>query len=406
MPLTDNKCKSLKPQKTPYKTADSQGLFLLVMPNGSKYWRLKYRYLDKEKLLSIGVYPEVSLAEAREATTEARKTLKAGQDPSLVKKEKKRQLVLNSENNFEAIARDWHNNYSVRWSNNYSNEVIHHLERDIFPYMGKRPIKDITPLELLEVIKRVEARGALDMAKRDLQLCGQVFKYAVPHGFVSHNIAQDVVGALKPRKVKHFASLSIDSLPEFLRVLDHNDVRLYPHTKRAVRLLMLTFVRTNELIGAKWNEIDFKNAQWDIPAERMKMRNPHVVPLSKQALELLKTQYEETGRWEFVFPNQVRPMKCMSNGTILKALERLGYKGQMTGHGFRALAMSTIKEQLGYRHEVVDRQLAHAQRNKVDAAYDRAQFLKDRKKMMQEWADYLDAIAVKSEIVKGKFAND
>ncbi len=208
---------------------------------------------------------------------------------------------------------------------------------------------------------------------------------------------------LKPAPKGHFAALDVKDLPEFIQALEKNDARLYPHTRRAIKLLMLTFVRTSELINARWDEFDLENAEWIIPAARMKMRKDHIVPLSRQTVAILKEQKEETGQWRFVFPNQARPKKSMSNNTVLKALERMGYKGRMTGHGFRALAMSTIKEKLGYRHEVVDRQLVHAPRNKIDAAYDRAKFLDERKIMMQRWADYLDGMASQGKVVQGNF---
>lgn len=403
MTLTDKACKNAQPQEKPYKKADGAGLYLQVMPNGSKYWRLKYRYLGKEKVLALGVYDQMSLLEAREARDRAQKLVKAGQDPSQQKRLEKLQRAQDAENSFEAVAREWHAKRLPMWSKNYGVEVLHRMVTDVFPHIGFRPIGQITPPELLQVIKKIEKRGALEAARRTLQLCGQVFKYAIPNGLAERNPAADLTGALTPRKRTHFAALDSKELPAFIKALEGNEARLYVSTRRAVKLLMLTFVRTSELIGASWDEFDFENKQWNIPAERMKMRQPHIVPLSNQVIALLEEQKELTGRWKWVFPNLVRPMKCMSNNTILKALERMGYKGRMTGHGFRALAMSTIKENLGYRHEVVDRQLAHAQRNSVDAAYDRAKFLQDRHKMMQEWANYLDSIAAEGRVVWARF---
>lgn len=403
MPLTDKVCKNAQPQEKPYKKADSAGLYLHVMPNGSKYWRLKYRYLGKEKLLALGVYGQMSLAEARDARDKAQKLVKAGQDPAQLKRQEKLQRAQDAENSFEAVTREWHGKRLDTWSKNYGVEVLHRMETDVFPHIGFRPVGHITPPELLQVIKKIEKRGALEAARRTLQLCGQVFKYAIPHGLAGRNPAADLSGALTPRKRTHFAALDSKELPAFIRALESNEARLYASTRRAVKLLMLTFVRTSELIGASWDEFDFENKRWNIPAERMKMRQPHIVPLSDQVIALLQEQKELTGRWKWVFPNQVRPIKCMSNNTILKALERMGYKGRMTGHGFRALAMSTIKEQLGYRHEVVDRQLAHAQRNSVDAAYDRAKFLDERRKMMQDWANSLDAMASHGKVIRARF---
>lgn len=400
MPLTAIQCSNAKPKEKPYRLADSGGMYMEVMPNGSKYWRLKYRLLGKEKRLALGVYPAVSLAEAREGRDIAKKMIKAGEDPCFVKKEGRRQKVLNAEHTFKAVASEWHKAYLVRWSENYGKEIIHRLEQDVFPHIGNRPIADISPMELLEVIKKIEKRGALEAARRTLQLCGQVFKYAIPHGLAERNPAPDITGALAPYKRKHFAALEASDIPEFLQVLDRNEARLFPQTRHAMQLLMLTFVRTSELIEASWDEFDLEAKEWAIPAERMKMRKPHLVPLSDQAIAILKEQKELTGQWQWVFPNRVRPLEPMSNNTILVALKRMGYKSRMTGHGFRALAMSTIKEKLGWRHEVVDRQLAHAHRNSVIAAYDRAEFWDDRKKMMQEWADYLDTAAKEEKIVK------
>jgi integrase len=241
-------------------------------------------------------------------------------------------------------------------------------------------------------MRLVEKRGAHDEARRLLQYCGQIFRYAVITERTERDITTDLRGALKPYHQGHFNTIEAKELPEFLEKFQRNDARLYPQTRHALQLMMLTFVRTGELIGAKWEEFDFDAKEWNIPAERMKMKRPHTVPLAKQTIELLEKQKKLTGNWEWVFPNIARPKKHMSNCTILGALKRLGYKGRMTGHGFRALAMSTIKEKLGYRHEVVDRQLAHAPANELEAAYDRAKYLDERTIMMQQWADYLDKV--------------
>lgn len=403
MKLTDAACRTAKPKEKPYKKADGGGLYLEIMPNGSKCWRQKYRFMGKEKRLALGVYPLVSLLQAREGRDAAKKLLAAGTDPSTAKKDGRRNAVRNAQNTFEVVAREWHTNQLGGWSKEYADNILHRLETDIFSHIGSRPIASIDAPELLEVLRKIEKRGALDLAKRIKQFCGQVFRYGIATGRCTRDAAADLKGALKMTKAEHFAALDIKELPEFLQALERNDPRLYQQTRNGVRLLMLTFVRTRELIDATWDEFDLDNAQWEIPAARMKMRKPHIVPLSKQALEILKSQKELTGQWRWVFPNQVRPIKPMSNNTILFAIGRLGYKGKMTGHGFRALAMSTIKEKLGYRHEVVDRQLAHAHRNSVDAAYDRAKFLDERKEMMQEWADYLDALASNGKVVAGNF---
>lgn len=393
MPLTDTACRSFKPKEKPYKKADSNGLYLEIMPNGSKYWRLKYRYANKEKRLAIGVYPEISLTEARSKREAARSQLRDGVDPSQAKQQFKHQILTNAENNFEAIAREWHEHQNERWSKKHAEEILFRLEKDVFPAIGQLPIKDIGPQTLLKNLQTIEKRGANETARRAQQYCNQIFRYAIVTGRADRNPASELRGALKPYKKGHYAALESQELPDFIAALKRNDARLFAQTRLAVELLMLTFVRTSELIMAKWDEFDLKEKTWLIPAARMKMRRPHIVPLSKQAIAILEQLKPLTGHSEWVFASQAKPKQHISNNTILKAIGALGYKGRMTGHGFRALAMSTIKEKLGYRHEVVDRQLAHAHKSQNDAAYDRAQFLSDRRKMMQEWADYLEEIA-------------
>ncbi|HJV81346.1 tyrosine-type recombinase/integrase [Noviherbaspirillum sp.] len=402
MPLTDTACKNTKPDAKPRKLSDGGGMFLLIHPNGSKYWRLAYRFAGKQKLLALGVYPEITLADARARRDQARKLLAAGIDPSEAKRKEKRIDALNRENTFEAVAREWHDNKKLSLTPSYAENVLHRLEADIFPLLGTRPISEIEAPDLLDALRQVEKRGALEIAKRLGQTCGQVFRYAIATGRAKRNPVPDLKDALKPSVQGHYAALEAKDLPEFLRVLDQNHARLYTLTRLAIRLMMLTFVRTQELIGARWSEFNLEESLWIIPAARMKMRKEHIVPLSSQAMTVLRELEKVSGGRELVFPNQAHPDKPMSNNTILFALGRLGYKGKMTGHGFRALAMSTIKEKLGYRHEVIDRQLAHGHKSKVDKAYDRATFLDERKKMMQEWADYLDAIST-GKIILGSF---
>lgn len=403
MLLTDSACKNAQPLEKPYKKADSQGLYLEITPSGSKYWRLKYRFLGKEKRLALGVYPEISLAEARKRKDEARKLLNNGQDPAFVKKEQKRQAKITTDNNFEAIGRKWFEHRQDSLTDDYGKSVLRRLEMDIFPVIGYLPISKITAPHVLEALRLIEKRGALDIAKRAMQVCGQIFRFAIVEGVAERNPVADLKGALKPYQKKHYAALDIKEIPNFMKALENNEARLFFLTRYAMKLLVLTFVRTSELIEAKWSEFDFDSKLWIIPAERMKMRKQHIVPLSRQALDILEKIKLQTGKWDFVFPNQVNFRKPMSNNTLLKAIERIGYKGETTGHGFRALAMSAIKEQLGFRHEVIDRQLAHAHRSAVDAAYDRAEFLDERIKMMQEWADYIDVICSEGKVVHGKF---
>lgn len=389
MALTEIACRKAKPGPKPVKMADSQGLYLLIKPTGGKYWRWKYRYLGKEKLMAFGVYPEITLAEAREKLAQGRKVLANGNDPSQLKQDNKRLRVLNAENTFESIAREWHQHQIERWSAKHAKDILTRLEMDIFPIIGKRPIRDLQPPLLLKMAQTIESRGANEMAKRSLQYVGQIFRYAIVNGLVDRNPVSDLRGALKPYKRGHYTAMEAKDLPEFMAKLERNEARLFPQTRLAVELLLLTFVRTNELINAKWAEINFKEKMWIVPAERMKMRKSHMVPLSKRSLEILQELKILNGNREFVFPSQHNPRKAMSNNAILKALHSMGYKGKTTGHGFRALAMSTIKEKLGYRHEVIDRQLAHAHKSEVDAAYDRALFINDRTKMMQEWAEFV-----------------
>ena len=312
------------------------------------------------------------------------------------RKEEKRQLIQKHENTFEVLARQWHDNFKETWTERHAKTVIRRLEIDMFPAIGSMPITDIKPTHIIAALKKVQTRGAYEPAHRLKQYCSKIFQYAIIHELCENNPASDVGMVLKPVKKKHYATLTAEEIPELLDALDKNYARLHTQTRHAIRLLMLTFVRTKELIEAKWEEFDLGDAQWVIPAERMKMRKEHIVPLSRQALVLLRELKEmnyEWEEWEWVFPGHHSKKKPISNNTILKGLARLGFQGRMTGHGFRALAMTTIKEKLGYRHEVIDRQLAHVDKSAVTRAYDRAQFLDERKKMMQEWADYLDNLA-------------
>lgn len=390
MLLSETKCRNAKPRAKPYKLADGNGLYLEVLPNGGRYWRQKYRFLGKEKRLAHGVYPTITLAEARQMALEARKRLTEGHDPAIVKQQRKLDSQIRQENNFEAVAREWHEKNKIRWKNGHAERIMRFLELDVFPELGRLPVTSINSRQLLNIISKIEKRGAVDVAHRTLQYCRRVFTYAITTGRTENNPAIGLNEALQPVKHGHYAAIKPDEIPDFLRMLEKNDARLYRQTRIAVKLLMLTFVRTGELIMATWDEFDFATKQWIIPGSRMKMKTDHIVPLADQAIALLRELQDTSVQSPWVLPSIVRPMKHISNNTILKALERLGYKGRMTGHGFRALGMTAIKEKLGYRHEIVDRQLAHARRNKVDAAYDRAEFLPERTEMMQKWADYLD----------------
>ena len=387
--LSDATVRNAKREPRAYKISDGEGLFLLVMPSGSKYWRLKYFFAGKEKLLALGVYPEVTLADAREHRIRARKMLAAGNDPGEVKKEAKRLLIQKHENTFEVVAREWHQNRLAKWTPEHAKKILKRLETHVFNRIGPRPIADITTPELLSVMRKIEEHGG-EIAHRLLQICGQIFSYAVITQRATINPAISLRGALKPVVKKNHAYIKPSELSEYLKNLEAYDGAL--QTKLAMRFLLLTFVRTGELRGAEWSEIDFDKAEWRIPAERMKMKEQHIVPLSRQALVILKEMRAITGQWRYVFPNQHKPAGCMSENTILYALYRMGYHSRATGHGFRSTA-STVLNEHGFSPDVIERQLAHGERDKVRAAYNHAQYLPERRGMMQWWADYLDGLA-------------
>ena len=391
--LTDIAIKGAKPGSGIKKLSDGNGLNLLIHPNGSKYWAYRYRYLGKEKSLSLGVYPEVTLAEARVKASEARKLLSGGQDPSEARKTLKRQAIVSAENSFEVVAREWIAAKSPAWTPRYASFMEKRLENDLFPKLGGRPITGITAPELLSVLRVIENRGASELANRALQFCGQIFMYGIATGRAERNPANDIKGALKTHVKKHFAHLKAVELPEFLAKLKAYDG--HPQTKLAVKLLVLTFVRTTELRGATWNEIDLDKAEWHITAERMKMRRSHIGPLSRQAVAAFKDLQRLNGHWKYVFPNQHKPIKHMSENAVLYALYRMGYHDRTTGHGFRHTASTILNESGLFTGDAVERQLAHVQGNKVRGAYNHAEYLPERRKMMQWWADYLDEIAAK-----------
>jgi integrase len=389
--LSDALVRNAKPRKKPYKISDGEGLFLQIMPSGSKYWRLKYYFGIKEKLLALGVYPDVSLGEARQRRHDARKVLAAGRDPSDARREARKLLIQKQENTFESVALEWHRNYEHKWSPDHAKRTLKRLEIYLFNRLGSRPIADISTSELLAAMRKVEEHGN-ETAHRVLQLCGQVFNYAVITDRATANPAHPLRGALKPVVKNNHAYIKPNELKEYLTKLHTYDGSL--QTKLALRFLLLTFVRTGELRGAEWREIDFDKAEWRIPAERMKMKETHIVPLSSQAIQILKELKPVTGQWRYLFPNQQKPSGQMSENTILYALYRMGYHSRATGHGFRSTA-STVLNEHGFSADVIERQLAHGERDKVRAAYNHAQYLPERRKMMQWWADHLDEIATK-----------
>lgn len=407
MPLSVKECQNAKPLKKPYKLADSGGLYLLVNPNGSKYWRLKYRYLGVEKLMALGTFPLLSLAEARDGRDKAKKLLASNPpiDPMAQREEERHTAKRNAENSFKAVALEWHENQKERWSQGYADKNMRCLEMNVFPHIGNKPIATITPPQLLECLRKVEKRGALDIALKTKQICGMVFRYGIQTGKCERDASADLRGALKTRKTNHYAALEADDIATFINALEKNEARLYERTRRAIWLSLLTFQRPGEIRQAQWSEIDFEAKVWCIGAQKMKMRRDHMVPLSRQAIEILKAQKEEVEYMgtDWVFPSQIRPKDPMSDGTVNRALKRLGFGQETVAHGFRALARTTIREKLGYESEVIEKQLAHKTREALGEAYDRTQFLPERKKMMQHWADYLDALASKGKVIKGNF---
>ncbi len=386
--LNDPKIRKAQGKERAYKLSDGAGMFLLVTPAGNKYWRLKYRFGGKEKTLALGVYPDVTLAAARIKRKAARELLDQGKDPGLVKKERKRQEAMRVGNTFESMAREWHNKQKHRWTPAHAKKVITGLENNIFPTLGARPIAEITPAELLDVLRVIERRGALVVAREVLQRCSTVFRYAIASCRAERNPAADLQGALKPPKQTHYASLSADDLPEFLDKLDQFEGHTI--TQLAIRLLLLTFVRTVELRGARWTEFDLDNRLWRIPAERMKMGAEHLVPLSNQVIECLAELREISGYYDLLFPGRSDAHKPISANTVLYGLYRMGYHGRATGHGFRSTA-STILNEMGFPSDAIERQLAHGERDKVRAAYNKALYMDKRTEIMQAWADYLDS---------------
>ena len=401
MALTNTAVKAAKPKDKQWKLSDGGGLYLLIHPNGSKYWRLKFRFAGKEKVLALGVYPEVSLAEARVLQGDAKILLRNGADPSQVKKQQKRTDRIKTENTFEAIAQDWFEQQKGSWSVGHADRVLKSLEQDVFPYIGHRPIAELTPPDVLEVIRKIESRDALDVAGRILQRCSSVFRFAAQTGRSQINPASELRGVLKTRKVKHRTAITRAELPEFLKnVSDYNG---YPVTRHALKLLILTFVRPGELRFSKWSEFDLSAKLWRIPGERMKMGTEHLVPLSKQAIALLEELRPISGRYDFLFPGERSRAKPISENTMIYALYRMGYKSRATAHGFRTTASSILNEE-GFNPDAIERQLSHLERNQVRGAYTQhAEYLKDRMKMMQWWADYLDQLETSSNVVPSRF---
>jgi integrase len=404
MQLSDITVRNAKPKEKMYRLKDGDGLFLQVDPKGGKYWRLRYFFMSKEKMLALGTYPEVSLSEARAKRHEARRLLAQNSDPAEHKKETKRQAVRNAENNFRAVAEEWHETNKAKWSPDHGAKILRRLELHVFSALGNRAVADIKPSELLETLRKIEKQGTTEISHRVLQTCAAIFRYCIATGKIEYNPAADLQGALKAHKANHYPALQTKEIPEFLRRLEA--LQTTPLNKLAIRLLLITFVRQGELRQAQWKDIDFKAEQWRLPPETTKMRDEHIVPLSKQAIALLIEIQKISGGSPYLFPSQNRQKNpIMSENTIGGILKKkMGYKGQMVGHGFRALASTSLNE-MGFSADVIERQLAHAERNKVRAAYNRAQYLPERKRMMQHWADYIDNAATGSNVLIGNFSH-
>ncbi len=393
MPLTATAVKNAKPKSKPYKLSDMNGMYLLVSTTGARLWRYKYRIAGKEGVFAIGEYPQVTLVNARDELARARELVKQGIHPLHQRKLEHLEIVSDAGNTFRAISGDWIDKNKSRWSPYYLKQVERFMELDVYPKIGPLPIKQITAAHIHKILKTVEARGAETVAINIRQWCSAVFRYAVSNLQADADPAAALKGAVTRPKVRHNQPLAPKDIPAFLTTL--SKFGGYRTTSIAIELLMLTFVRTVELRKAVWSEFDLDGAMWRIPPERMKMKREHLVPLSKQSVTLLKELHEWTGSRTFLFPNYRTPTDCMTGTTVNRALERMGYGGKLSAHGFRGTA-STILHEQGYRSELIEKQLAHSELNKVKAAYNHAEYMPERIAMMQDWADYIAKIQAKS----------
>jgi len=405
MPLTDTAIRNAKPTAKALKLTDGGGLYLLLNPNGSRWWRLDYRHSAKRKTISLGTYPDTGLKDAREKRDAARKLLAAGIDPGEQRKAVKAAGEEKAANSFEIVAREWFGKQSATWAESHSSKILLRLESYLFPWLGDRPIADLTAKELLTAVRRIEERGAVESAHRTLQNCGQIFRYAIATGRAERNLAADLRGSLSPVKATHRAAITDpQAIGGLLRAMDDYQGSIV--TKCALRLAPLLFVRPGELRAMEWAELDLDTAQWNIPADKMKMREPHLVPLSAQAVAILREIGPLTGRdgrGRYVFPSARSPKRAMSNNAVLSALRRMGYaKEEMSGHGFRAMARTILDEVLHVRPDYIEHQLAHAVRDANGRAYNRTSHLPERRAMMQQWADYLDALKAGGNVMPMK----
>lgn len=404
MLLSDVKVKSAKPKDKQYKLPDGKGLFLLVLPSGGKYWHFRSKAGGKEKLMSFGTYPEVSLAAARDKRDEARKQIASGVTPADVRKAQKSARDEAEANSFEVIAREWHSKFLSDKSDSYRDKMMANFERDVFPWIGSRPILDLKAPELLMMLRRIESRGSLETAHRTRSACSQVFRYAIATGRAERDCAADLKGALPPYKKGHHAAI-IDPrlIAPLLRSIDAFEGSFV--VKCALRIAPYVFVRPGELRTAEWTEINLENAEWNIPGNKMKMKQPHLVPLSSQAMEILKELQPLTGHSKYIFPCHRSPLRPMSENALRVALRRMGYTNdEMTPHGFRAMARTILDEVLQIRPDYIEHQLAHAVKDPNGRAYNRTAHLAERKKMMQLWADYLDGLKQGAKVISLKQA--
>ncbi|MBG0576000.1 tyrosine-type recombinase/integrase [Enterobacter ludwigii] len=387
MKLTAIEIKAAKPKEKAYKLSDGGGMYLEVFPNGTKSWRMKYRFGGKEKRVVFGVYPTVTLAEARTKRDEAKKLLALGGDPGQEKQNQKQSQAMSRANNFERIALEWHKHKSQNWSAGYSNDILEYLKKDIFPFIGAKAITEIKPAEMLNTLRKMEERGVLDKLKKTRQACRQIFTYAVITGRAENNPVVDLAGALKAPKQKHFPHLTAEQIPAFMSAL--NAYSGSSITQNATRLLMLTGLRTIELRSSTWDDIDFERCLWNIPEERMKKRRPHVVPFSMQTKKILLEVRQLTGRGKYVFPGRNDAARPMSEASINQVIKRIGYGGKVTGHGFRH-TMSTMLHEQGYNSAWIEMQLAHVDKNSIRGTYNHALYLDGRREMLQWYADKID----------------
>lgn len=398
MALTETAIRNAKPARKARKIADAGGLYLLLSPQGGRWWRLDYRHGGKRNTLSMGVYPAVGLKDARARRDDARKLLARGVDPGSIRKESRKAREAAQGNGFEAIAREWFAKHSPTWAASHAAKVQRRLEQDVFPWIGGRAVSEVTAQELLAVLRRIESRGAGDAARRVRQDCGKVFRYAVATGRADRDPSGDLRGALAPVKSSHYPSITdTKAVGALLRALDGYQGSFA--ARCALRLAPLLFVRPGELRQAEWAEVDLDKAEWRIPAAKMKMRRPHIVPLARQAVEVLRDLQPLTGTGRYLFPSARTAARPMSNNTMNAALRRLGYaKEEMTPHGFRSMASTILNEQ-GWNRDIIERQLAHSEQDGSRAAYNFAEHLTERRRMMQSWADFLDGLAQGADVV-------